>query len=747
MTISDVRLPDLLTTNSFEMSKSNEISNENIPKSQKTNEIKSGNTVNSQNPLNSNTDNSNKIELIQSIQSFSGFHKRTVDERHLLLSTYLHRYTQNTHNTHNSPRTQPQQQNQSEKGASPNSGYQSKDLVPPQTRSRRLNSAEVVSSTQLLMQTLQTPLSLETANTLIENCIGTFSLPLGVLPTLLVNGRHFVVPMCTEESSVIAAASSAAKFIAENAIGGKGFNCQSGEQKMIGQIQLLDITDVNQAAEKILQHKNAIVDEANKFCISMVKRGGGVKDVQTHIRIVPNSSKRFIVVHLLIDTKDAMGANIVNTICEGSGPFIAELTGGRVGLRILSNLCLERLSTAEFSVLTKNLSYKSFSGTQVAKRLFEAYEFASADPYRACTNNKGFLNGLEAAALACGQDTRAIAASAFTYSCLAGQVQPLVHYRIQNEGEEDELLHVKCQLPISVGTVGGALGTHPTYAFNMALLGEPSSTQLSQILVCLGVCSNFSALRALALEGIQRGHMSLHASNVALMAGVSPDEKELMSEVIEYLQSTKRINQRQAIAYIQSRKMLIDGLSTDQSDALRTHMIHKPHTLFVEIMNSNGKETLTELHLLIPAIGHDTHHPNTNTLRLVITSQFETNSDEVHQHLFGKINHERLQHLLINLKSNSSNQRQLHVLIELMKGCIKSIFKVAPIDLKMFAEAFQNNCESFPPQLEQSQEVILTIAFSILFVLQMKITQLKLSKTGSQTLQQLIKQFESKEYF
>lgn len=378
------------------------------------------------------------------------------------------------------------------------------------------------------------------ADKMVENCIGKLSLPLGLGLNFFINQKEYKVPMVIEEPSVIAAASSAAKYIKE--VGG-GFETKSTPPIMTGQVQLLDL-DTVKGEELILKNKKYLIDKANTFCERMVKRGGGVIDIQ--VRSVEPSesldfgdrfseSSQFLVVLLSVNVCDSMGANLVNTICEGIAPILGELTGARPGLRILSNLCMHRKASARFYLPISKMSHKGFSGALVAKRIVEAYIFAKSDSLRAVTHNKGVLNGIDAVALATGQDWRAIEAAAHSWASLIGNSKygPLTHYRIIVDPKTGEgFLEGSIEMPISVGTRGGAIHSNPLYTQNLELLGNPTSSELAEIILSVGLAQNFGALRALSLEGIQKGHMRLHARNIAISAGVPLD---MIQKTVEYM--------------------------------------------------------------------------------------------------------------------------------------------------------------------------------------------------------------------
>lgn len=314
--------------------------------------------------------------------------------------------------------------------------------------------------------------------------------------------------MAVEEPSVIAACSAIAKIISEH---GGGFQCQSTPPVMIGQIQINEVTDFEQVKYVLASEKRKIIDFANQQCKSMCQRGGGVTDLRWR-----KLSEDMIVVELFVDVREAMGANIINTIAESTAPFIQELLGqGAVGIRILSNLCTERMTRATFEIPVSKLSWKGAPGEQVAKKILEAHRFAQLDQYRATTHNKGIMNGIDAVAIALGQDWRAIESAAHSFAALKGRYSPLSDYRVVNG-----VLKGSIELPISVGTKGGAISTNPSYVNTLQIMGFPSATDIAQVMASVGLAQNFAALRAMSIEGIQRGHMNLHARNVAIQAGI-----------------------------------------------------------------------------------------------------------------------------------------------------------------------------------------------------------------------------------
>jgi len=353
-------------------------------------------------------------------------------------------------------------------------------------------------------------LSLVSADKMIENVVGILSLPLGIATNFLVNGKDYLVPMVTEEPSVVAAASNGAKMARE----GGGFRAKSLGSIMIGQVHLLDASP--SSAEILLSEKERILEEANKTNPVLVNLGGGAKELE--VRTVDG----VLVVHLLVDVKDAMGANAVNTMCEAIGPLLESLTGGKALLRILSNLAIHRLVKAEVTIPRETI------GEEVVKGIVRANEIAKKDPYRCATHNKGIMNGIIAVALATGNDTRAIEAGAHSYAALGGY-HPLTDWIETPEGD----LHGRIELPLAVGTVGGATH-HPIAKICRKILGIQSAKELAEIMASVGLAQNLAALRALVSEGIQRGHMKLHARSVALAAGaVGEEAEEIARRMIE----------------------------------------------------------------------------------------------------------------------------------------------------------------------------------------------------------------------
>jgi hydroxymethylglutaryl-CoA reductase len=361
-------------------------------------------------------------------------------------------------------------------------------------------------------------LSLEKAEIMIENVIGTFALPIGVAVNFCINGTDLLIPMVVEEPSIVAAVSNMARLLRPYG----GFQAQSNTSIMIGQIQLLDIDDVHSCLEQFTNIKTELLQKGQTIHPRLVERGGGLRDIYArHVRYdEPNNTPLdMIVIHFHLDCVDAMGANMVNTIAEELAPIIESKLSCRVGLKILSNYATERLSHAQCSIPLHALKTENTSGAEVAQGIVEAYQFAYADPWRATTHNKGIMNGIDAVAVATGNDWRAIEAGAHAWASRSGQYRSLSCWSIK-----DNMLHGSLSLPIQAGTVGGPIKTHPQVAANLQLLNNPRAQELASVMAAVGLAQNMGALRALTTEGIQKGHMRMHARNVALQAGAKTEE-------------------------------------------------------------------------------------------------------------------------------------------------------------------------------------------------------------------------------
>jgi len=358
-------------------------------------------------------------------------------------------------------------------------------------------------------------LQLDLANRMIENVVGTFPLPLGIAVNFLINGKDYLVPMAIEEPSVVAAASYAAKMARSKG----GFFTSSTEPIMRGQIQTVKVPDPYRAKMAVLEAKEEILKKANDQDPLLVSVGGGAKDLQ--VKVIDTPRGQMLITELLVNCGDAMGANAVNTMAEAVAPMIERITKGKVFLRIISNLATERLAKA-WTVVDK----EAVGGEEVVDGILEAYAFAVGDPYRAATHNKGILNGIIGVVIATCNDHRAVEAGAHAYAARTGRYQPLTVWKKNENGD----LVGSIELPMAVGTIGGATKVHPIGRVALKVLGVKSARELGEVMAAVGLAQNLGALRALAHEGIQRGHMSLHARNIAVMAGATGDHIDMVAE-------------------------------------------------------------------------------------------------------------------------------------------------------------------------------------------------------------------------
>lgn len=393
------------------------------------------------------------------------------------------------------------------------------------TPAQRLAAIEKASGLEqgALVALGETPaLPIALADGMIENVTGTFELPLGIATNFVVDGREVLVPMAVEEPSVVAAAS----YMAKLAKGNGGFTTETTAPIMRGQVQILHVPDLS-AAEQALQAAQAeIVAGANACDATLVSLGGGCEGIEVHA-FPETAIGPMLVLHLLVDVRDAMGANAVNTMAEAVAPMVARISGGEARLRILSNLADRRLATARVRLPFDHLTTKDFTGQRVAQGIVEAFTFADVDPYRAATHNKGIMNGIDPVVLATGNDWRAIEAGAHAYAARDGRYRSLTTWAI----EDDHLLG-EITLPMAVGLVGGATKTHPAAQAALKLMNVESASELAGIVAAVGLAQNMAALRALSTEGIQRGHMVLHARNLAIAAGASGDQIARVAETI-----------------------------------------------------------------------------------------------------------------------------------------------------------------------------------------------------------------------
>ena len=355
----------------------------------------------------------------------------------------------------------------------------------------------------------------DVADHMIENVVGGYTYPLGMATNFRINGKDYLVPMALEEPSVVAAASNAAKMARAKG----GFTVTNTGPVMIGQIQVVNVVDPEKAKAALLARKEDLLKKANDQDPMLVSLGGGAKDL--NVKVLSSLKGPMVIAELIVNTGDAMGANAVNTMAEAVAPMVEEITGGRVFLRIISNLADRRLVRAS-AVFDR----EAVGGEEVVDGVVYAYAFADADPYRCATHNKGIMNGVIAVAIACGQDIRALEAGAHSYASRTGKYKPLTTW----EKNEDGDLVGKLEMPMAVGLVGGAAKTHPTARADIKILGVKTAVELEEVMGAVGLAQNFAALRALASEGIQRGHMKLHARNVAISAGASGKLVDLVAQ-------------------------------------------------------------------------------------------------------------------------------------------------------------------------------------------------------------------------
>lgn len=397
---------------------------------------------------------------------------------------------------------------------------------------QRLNEvAEFAELNETEVKTLTDPdvLDMEKADHMVENVIGRFTLPIGVGLNFVINGEERLIPMVTEEPSVVAACSNGARMIKA----GGGFTTSYDGSNMIGQIQLLDIPNPEFAQNVIYQNKEKIMQICNDDDPVLVKMGGGVKDVQ--VRILDSEVGKMVVVHLIIDCKDAMGANTANGMAEVISTYLEEITGGRAQLRILSNLADQRLARARAIVKKETVG-----GEEVVDKIVEACAFAAADPYRAATHNKGIMNGIIPVVLGTGNDTRAMESAVHSYAARSGQYSPLSTWEKTKDGD----LAGSIVIPVPIGTVGGSTTILPTAQTILKIMGIKDAADLAQVIACVGLANNIAALKALSTEGIQRGHMSLHARNLATVAGA---KGEVLEKIIKKMVEDNKVRLEYAV--------------------------------------------------------------------------------------------------------------------------------------------------------------------------------------------------------
>jgi len=380
-------------------------------------------------------------------------------------------------------------------------------------------------------------LAISQADHMIENVVGVFSLPLGIALNFMVNGADVLIPMAVEEPSIVAGAS----FMAKLARSGGGFTAHTTPPEMIGQIQILDVKNLALARLAILEQRQALLDEVSSIDPVLQRLGGGPRDLQ--VRLIDDSAiGPFLVVHLIYDVRDAMGANAINTACERLAPRLESLTGGRVHLRILSNLADQRLGRVRCTIPLAQLGFENYRAEDVRDGIIAAWAFAAADPYRAATHNKGIMNGVDAVLIPTGNDWRAVEAGAHAYAARSGRYTSLSTWGQDAHGN----LVGTLEMPMAVGIVGGATRVHPAAKAALKLMKISSAAQLAEIVVSVGLAQNLAALRALATEGIQRGHMSLHARQVAIAAGAVGEQIERLAQQLVQ-EKTVRVDRAEEI--------------------------------------------------------------------------------------------------------------------------------------------------------------------------------------------------------
>lgn len=401
-------------------------------------------------------------------------------------------------------------------------------LDPLERRARVREFAQLDDATTAALAGGQ--LGLAKADKMIENVVGSYELPLGVATNFRINGCDRLVPMVVEEPSIVAGASYAARMARESG----GFVASHTDPVMIGQIQLIAVADVATAMATIHANRMRIIESANAQSQSMVARGGGVRDVECH-QYADSPMGPMLIVHLLVDCRDAMGANAVNSMCETVAPLLESLSGGQAMLRILSNLTDRRLATAKVRIAPASLQRDGIAGADVIERILWAHAFAVVDPHRATTHNKGIMNGIDPVIVATGNDWRAIEAGAHAWAARSGRYTSLSHWYRDEQG----FLCGELTMPLAVGIVGGATRVHPTAQAALQVLAVTHAGELAEICVCAGLASNLAAMRALATEGIQRGHMALHARQIAMAAGAQGDDVAMIAQKMIDMQSIK----------------------------------------------------------------------------------------------------------------------------------------------------------------------------------------------------------------
>ena len=419
-------------------------------------------------------------------------------------------------------------------------------------RVRALHQRGLITDSDLrALETSDHTLKLHIADKMIENVIGVLGLPLGLGLNFLVNGKDYVVPLSVEEPSIVAGLSGAARTARLSG----GFEARTTDPILIGQVQVVNLDDPERRKQELLDRSEEILNLANSLHPKMLGRGGGAKDIEVFLHQAPEDGRQMLVLHLLVDTRDAMGANVVNGMCEGVASLIETISGGKVFLRILSNLTDRALVRVRTRIPVQNLEVKGFSGDQVRDGIILANDLARVDPYRATTHNKGIMNGVDAVAIATGNDFRAIEAAAHAYAARDGHYRALTRWYRNDEGD----LIGEIEMPMKVGTVGGSLETNPTVRINHRLLGSPNAAELASVMGAVGLAQNYAALRSLTTAGIQQNHMTLHARSVASTAQVPEEHFDTVVEALIESGDIKVWNAQEILKRVQNNTAVAQG--------------------------------------------------------------------------------------------------------------------------------------------------------------------------------------------
>ena len=419
-------------------------------------------------------------------------------------------------------------------------------------RVRALHQRGLITDSDLrALETSDHTLKLHIADKMIENVIGVLGLPVGLGLNFLVNGKDYVVPLSVEEPSIVAGLSGAARTARLSG----GFEASTTDPILIGQVQVVNLDDPERRKQELLDRSEEILNLANSLHPKMLGRGGGAKDIEVFLHQAPEDGRQMLVLHLLVDTRDAMGANVVNGMCEGVASLIETISGGKVFLRILSNLTDRALVHVRARIPVQNLEVKGFSGDEVRDGIILANDLARVDPYRATTHNKGIMNGVDAVAIATGNDFRAIEAAAHAYAARDGQYRALTRWYRNDEGD----LIGEIEMPMKVGTVGGSLETNPTVRINHRLLGSPNAAELASVMGAVGLAQNYAALRSLTTAGIQQNHMTLHARSVASTAQVPEEHFDTVVEALIESGDIKVWNAQEILKRVQNNTAVAQG--------------------------------------------------------------------------------------------------------------------------------------------------------------------------------------------